>query len=79
MKKRFLQESYQKVLLDPLSQGTIDQQLVQWKSLDLPEVVVDEAVDEIDEVGEVGEVGESAEPEAAEPVEADDAASEENE
>ena len=73
------QESYQKVLLDPLSQGTIDQQLVQWKSLDLPEVVVDEAVDEIDEVGEVGEVGESAEPEAAEPVEADDAASEENE
>lgn len=31
------QEAYQAVLLDPLSQGTVDQQLVQWKSLDLPE------------------------------------------
>ena len=30
------QEAYQAVLLDPLSQGTVDQQLVQWKSLDLP-------------------------------------------
>jgi len=32
------QDAYQKVLLDPTSQITIDQQLVQWKSLDLPEV-----------------------------------------
>jgi predicted negative regulator of RcsB-dependent stress response len=32
------QDAYQKVLLDPMSQGTIDQQLVQWKSLDLPEI-----------------------------------------
>jgi hypothetical protein len=31
-------DAYQSVLLDPLSQGTVDQQLVQWKSLDLPEV-----------------------------------------
>lgn len=31
------QDAYQKVLMDPLSQGTVDQQLVQWKSLDLPE------------------------------------------
>ncbi len=30
------QQAYQEVLLDPLSQGTVDQQLVQWKSLDLP-------------------------------------------
>ncbi len=30
--------AYQAVLLNPLSQGTIDQQLVQWKSLDLPAV-----------------------------------------
>ena len=28
----------QAVLLDPLAQGTIDRQLVQWKALDLPEV-----------------------------------------
>ncbi len=32
------QDAYQKVLLDPLSQGTVDQQLVQWKALDLPEI-----------------------------------------
>jgi len=32
------QDAYQKVLLDPLSQGTVDPQLVQWKSLDLPEI-----------------------------------------
>lgn len=29
--------AYQAVLLDPMSQGTADQQLVQWKALDLPE------------------------------------------
>jgi predicted negative regulator of RcsB-dependent stress response len=32
------QDAYQKVLLDPLSQSTLAQQLVQWKSLDLPEI-----------------------------------------
>ncbi len=32
------QDAYQKVLVDPLSQGTVDQQLVQWKALDLPEI-----------------------------------------
>ncbi len=31
------QMAYQAVLLDPLSQATVDQQLVQWKALDLPE------------------------------------------
>jgi predicted negative regulator of RcsB-dependent stress response len=31
------QDAYQKVLMDPRSQITNDQQLVQWKSLDLPE------------------------------------------
>ncbi len=35
--------AYQAVLLDPLSQGTIDQQLVQWKSLDLPQIPSDDA------------------------------------
>ncbi len=34
--------AYQAVLLDPLAQGTIDQQLVQWKALDLPQVSADE-------------------------------------
>ena len=29
------QEAYQAVLLDPLSQATVDQQMVQWKSLDV--------------------------------------------
>lgn len=37
------QDAYQKVLLDPSSQGTVDQQLVQWKSLDLPEVTAEAA------------------------------------
>lgn len=32
------QDAYQKILLDPLSQGIINQQLVQWKSLDLPQI-----------------------------------------
>ncbi len=32
------QAAYQRVLLDPSSQGTIDRQLVQWKALDLPEL-----------------------------------------
>jgi predicted negative regulator of RcsB-dependent stress response len=29
--------AYQAVMLDPLSQATVDQQFVQWKTLDLPE------------------------------------------
>ena len=29
--------AYQAVILDPLSQATVDQQLVQWKTLDLPD------------------------------------------
>ena len=32
------QDAYQKVLLDPATQSTLAQQLVQWKSLDLPEI-----------------------------------------
>jgi predicted negative regulator of RcsB-dependent stress response len=30
------QAAYQAVLLDPTSQGKVDQELVQWKALDLP-------------------------------------------
>ena len=37
------QDAYQKVLSDPVSQITVDRQLVQWKSLDLPEVTAEEA------------------------------------
>jgi predicted negative regulator of RcsB-dependent stress response len=36
------QAAYQQVLMDPLSRGTVDQQLVQWKALDLPEVQPEE-------------------------------------
>ncbi len=39
--------AYQGVLLDPLSQGTVDQQLVQWKALDLPAVDNDEAAADV--------------------------------
>ena len=60
------QDAYQKVLLDPLSQGTVDQQLVQWKALDLPEI---EPVIEPD----VAADAESAEPEPEAAVEEDEA------
>jgi len=36
------QAAYQKVLMDPQAQGTVDQRLVQWKALDLPEITADE-------------------------------------
>lgn len=42
------QAAYQQVLMDPLSQGTVDQQLVQWKTLDLPEVQAEEPAAEPD-------------------------------
>jgi predicted negative regulator of RcsB-dependent stress response len=68
------QVAYQTVLLDPLSQGTVDQQLVQWKALDLPEASSDEASGEEDN-GEEDNGGEDAaeEPVAEEPVEAGEA------
>lgn len=45
------QAAYQAALLDPMSQGTVDRELVQWKALDLPEassaaIAVEEAVAE---------------------------------
>lgn len=55
------QAAYQTVLLDPMSQATVDQQLVQWKALDLPEASTEEPVAE-EPVAE--------EPAAEEPVEA---------
>jgi predicted negative regulator of RcsB-dependent stress response len=38
--------AYQQVLMDPMSQGTVDQRLVQWKSLDLPVVTAEESTTE---------------------------------
>jgi predicted negative regulator of RcsB-dependent stress response len=51
------QAAYQQVLMDPLSQGTVDQQLVQWKALDLPEVEAEEPAPEpaLEDVVEITE------------------------
>ena len=64
--------AYQRVLLDPLAQATVDQQLVQWKALDLPEPVAEEpaatdaeAPEPVDEP--VGEESSAEEPAAEEP------------
>jgi predicted negative regulator of RcsB-dependent stress response len=35
--------AYQRVLMDPAAQGTVDQRLVQWKVLDLPAADADES------------------------------------
>lgn len=37
------QDAYQKILMESSSQGTVDRQLVEWKSLDLPEVTLEAA------------------------------------
>ena len=60
-------DAYQKVLMDPLAQGTVDQQLVQWKSLDLPEVAplaeaAETGTQEMEAETEAQDVVESAEP-----------------
>ncbi len=60
------QDEYQKVLMDPLSRGTVDPQLVQWKALDLPEVQAEAPAD-------------TTEPESVAPVENGDTDVEENE
>lgn len=62
------QDAYQKILLDPLSQGTVDQQLVQWKALDLPQI----------EAQPEPAAGLTAEPESSPAVELIDAADEES-
>jgi predicted negative regulator of RcsB-dependent stress response len=60
------QDAYQKVLMDPLSQGTVDPQLVQWKSLDLPVIAPasETTAEEVD--AETADVVESTEPVAEE-------------
>ena len=44
--------AYQAALLDPMAQVTIDQQLVQWKDLDLPEIAEPEDVPEVEDSGD---------------------------
>ena len=66
------QAAYQRVLLDPLAQATVDQQLVQWKALDLPEPVAEEPAATEAEAPEpvddpVGEESSAEEPAAEEP------------
>jgi predicted negative regulator of RcsB-dependent stress response len=57
--------AYQAVMLDPLSQATVDQQLVQWKTLDLPEAggATDDGEPAVDEpaVDEPGAADEDSE------------------
>ena len=79
------QAAYQRVLLDPIAQATVDQQLVQWKALDLPEPEaqapaaaepeaqesVDEPMDEV-AVGEEPATEEPAVDETVEPSEAEE-------
>ena len=45
--------AYQAVLADPLAQGSVDLNLVQWKLLDLPQIVTAEAATDADEAVEV--------------------------
>jgi len=66
------QSAYQRVLMDPLSQGTVDQRLVQWKVLDLPEVVAEETVEETVEPATEDAPGEPAVDEAAETTESNE-------
>lgn len=60
------QAAYQEVLLDPLSRETVDQQLVQWKALDLPEV------SDADDAVEAATIEEPVAEEAVEESEAED-------
>ncbi len=43
------QAAYQRAMLDPMAQVTVDQQLVQWKALDLPEASDDTSGEEVAE------------------------------
>ncbi len=48
------QSAYQSVLMDPMARGIVDQELVQWKVLDLPEIVAN-VEPEIELEAEAGE------------------------
>ena len=68
------QAAYQAVLLDPMSRGTVDQELVQWKALDLPAASSEEVALEEDASGEAAaDDVVTEEPTAEEPVDVDEA------
>jgi len=54
------QAAYQQVLMDPQAQGTVDQRLVQWKALDLPEITADEPAASTDPAAVATPVAEEA-------------------
>ena len=60
--------AYQAALLDPLAQATVDQQLLQWKVLDLPEVG-EPAIDDAAAEEPAAEESAAEEPAAEDPVE----------
>jgi predicted negative regulator of RcsB-dependent stress response len=62
--------AYQRVLMDPLAQGTVNQQLVQWKALDLP------APDSVEPKAESADEAESVTDDAPAPAEAESEATE---
>jgi len=57
--------AYQNVMLDPLVQSTVNQRLVQWKALDLPEASAEAAV-EAEEPVEAEETTDAVEAEESE-------------
>jgi tetratricopeptide (TPR) repeat protein len=61
------QAAYQRVMLDPLATATVDQQLVQWKALDLPEPSVEESTAAEPAAQEIVEEPAVEEPAAEEP------------
>jgi predicted negative regulator of RcsB-dependent stress response len=61
------QAAYQRVMLDPLATATVDQQLVQWKALDLPEPAAEEPTVAEPEAQEIVDEPATEEPAAEEP------------
>lgn len=61
------QAAYQRVMLDPLATATVDQQLVQWKALDLPEPAAEEPTVAEPEAQEIVDEPAAEEPAAEEP------------
>ncbi len=65
------QSAYQRVLMDPLSQGTVNQRLVQWKVLDLPEIAAQASMNDAPSEEAIEAAAEAApEPAAEEAAEA---------
>jgi predicted negative regulator of RcsB-dependent stress response len=61
------QAAYQRVMLDPLATATVDQQLVQWKALDLPEPAAEEPTVAEPEAQEIVDEPATEEPATEEP------------